>query len=76
MQELLLTTSDPNVPFQRQERFELRPDDLGTPFQPQFLCSKVTVARHTFLSPRLMPLGQNSTAISCGTGSSRTNALR
>src|ERR1017187_10264331 len=35
MQEVLSKTTDPNVPLQEQEYFELRLDDRGTPFRPQ-----------------------------------------
>jgi hypothetical protein len=53
MQELLSQSSEqtnqPYVPLQGQECFSLRLDDLGTPFRPQFLCSKAAVAGHRFL---------------------------
>ena len=49
MQEVLSKTTDPNVPLQEQECFELRLDDLGTPFRPQSIDSMGAVACHRFL---------------------------
>ena len=49
MQEVLSKTTDPNVPLQEQEYFELRLDDLGFPFRPQFIDSLGVVARHRFI---------------------------
>ena len=49
MREVFSKTTDANVPLQQQEFFELRLDDLGTPFRPQFIDSMGAVARHRFL---------------------------
>ena len=49
MQEVLSKTTDPNVPLQEQEYFELWLDDLGTPFQSRFSVSLGVVARHRFI---------------------------
>jgi len=49
MQEALSKTTDANLPRQQQEYFELRLDDLGTPFRPQFIDSMGAVARHRLL---------------------------
>ena len=49
MQEILSKIADPNVPVQEQEFYELRLDDLGFPFRPQFIDSLGAVARHRFL---------------------------
>jgi hypothetical protein len=49
MQEVLFKTADANVPVQEQELYELRLDDLGFPFRPQFIDILGTVARHRFL---------------------------
>ena len=49
MQEVLSKTTDPNVPLQEQEYFELSLDDLGTPFQSRFSVSLGVVARHRFI---------------------------
>jgi hypothetical protein len=48
MQEVFSKTTDPNVPLQEQEYFELRLDDLGTPFRPKFIDSLGAVVRHRF----------------------------
>ena len=49
MQEVLTNTVGPNVPPHEQEYYELRLDDLGFPFRPQFIDSMGAVARHRFL---------------------------
>ena len=49
MQEVLSKTTDGNVPLREREYFELRLDDLGLPFRPQFIDSMGAVARHRFL---------------------------
>ena len=49
MKEAFSKTTDANVPLQEQEYFELRMDDLGTPFRPQPIDSMGAVARHRFL---------------------------
>ncbi|MGD0831026.1 MAG: hypothetical protein ABR907_08800 [Terracidiphilus sp.] len=49
MQEVLSKTTDPNVPLREQEYFELRLDDLGTQFQPQFIDNIGAVVRHRFV---------------------------
>ena len=49
MQEVLSKTTDLNFPLQEQECFELRLDDLGTPFRPMFIDSLGAVVRHRFL---------------------------
>ena len=49
MQEVLSKTTDPNVPLQEQEFFELRLRDFGTQFSPLFIDSIGAVARHRFL---------------------------
>ena len=48
MQEVLSKTTDPNVPLQEQEYFELRLDDLGFPFRPKFFESLGAIIRHRF----------------------------
>lgn len=48
MHEVFSKTTDPNVPLQEQEYFELRLDDLGTPFRPKFIDSLGAVVRHRF----------------------------
>ena len=49
MQEIFSKTADPNVPLQEQECFELRLDDLGIPFRPQFIGSMGAIVRHRFI---------------------------
>ena len=49
MQEVLSKTTDPKVPLQEQEYFELRLDDLGAPFRPKFIDSLGAVVHHRFL---------------------------
>ena len=49
MQELLAKTADPNIPLEEQEYCELRLDDLGYPFRPQFVASLGAIARHRFI---------------------------
>jgi hypothetical protein len=49
MQEVFSKTADPNVPLQEQECFELRLDDLGVPFPPQFLSSMGAIVLHRFI---------------------------
>ena len=49
MHEVLSKTTDPNVPLHEQEYYELRLDDLGTPFRPRFIDSMGAIARHRFL---------------------------
>jgi len=49
MQEVFSKTADPNVPRQEQECFELRIDDFGTKFRPQFIDSLGKVVRHRYL---------------------------
>jgi hypothetical protein len=49
MQEVFSKTTDPNVPLQAQECFELRLDDFGTSLQPQSIDSMGAFARHRFL---------------------------
>jgi hypothetical protein len=49
MREVLSKTTDPNVPLTEQEYYELRLDDLGFPFRPQFIDIIGAVARHRFL---------------------------
>ena len=49
MQEVLARTVDPNLPLQEQEYYELRLDDLGFPFRPQFIYSLGIVPRHRFI---------------------------
>jgi hypothetical protein len=49
MQEVLSKTTDRNVPLREQEYFELRLDDLGFPFRPQFIDSLGIVASHRFI---------------------------
>lgn len=49
MQEVLSKTTDSNVPLEETELYELRLDDLGTPFRPQFIDSLGIVARHQFI---------------------------
>jgi hypothetical protein len=49
MQEVFSKTTDSNVPLQEQEYFELRLDDLGFPFRPQFVDILGIVARHRFI---------------------------
>ena len=49
MQEVLSKTTDPNLPLQQQEYFELRLDDLGKPFRPQFVDILGAVVKHRFI---------------------------
>jgi hypothetical protein len=49
LHEVLSKTTDPNVPLHEQEYYELRLDDLGTPFRPRFIDSLGVVARHRFI---------------------------
>ncbi len=49
MQEILSKTTDPNVPLEEQEYFELRLDDLGIPFRPQFIGSMGAIIRLRFI---------------------------
>lgn len=49
MQEVLAKTADANVPLHEQVYYELRLDDLGFPFCPQFIDILGTVVRHRFL---------------------------
>jgi hypothetical protein len=49
MLEVLAKSADPNVPLHEQAYCELRLDDLGYPFQPQFVASLGSIARHRFI---------------------------
>lgn len=49
MQEVLSKAIDANVPLQEQEYYQLQLDDLGSPFQPQFIDSLGIIARHRFI---------------------------
>jgi hypothetical protein len=49
MQEVFSKSTDPNVPLQAQEYYELRLDDLGFPFRPHFIDKVGTIARHRFM---------------------------
>jgi hypothetical protein len=49
MQEVLSKSTDPHVPLQEQEYFELRLDDLGTPFRPQLVNSLGVFVRRRFI---------------------------
>ena len=49
MQEVFSKTTDPTLPLEQQEFFELALVDLGTPFQPRFIDSMGVVARHRFI---------------------------
>ena len=49
MQEVLSKSTDPNVPLQAQEYYELRLDDLGFPFSPHFFDKVGASVRHRFM---------------------------
>lgn len=49
MQEVFSKTADPNVPLHEQDYYELRLDELGFAFRPQFIGSMGTIVRHRFL---------------------------
>jgi hypothetical protein len=49
VQEVLAKSIAPNIPLQEQEYYELRLDDLGFPFRPQFIDSLGIIVRHRFI---------------------------
>jgi hypothetical protein len=49
MLKVLSKTTDPNVPLQEQEYFELRLDDLGFLFRPHLLNGLGVFARRRFV---------------------------